>query len=369
MNSKNLVIFAVITVVAILAATLVGKKRAPSSSLEKEILFSELSGQINDVHRLRLEKHGKTLGLVKTDTAWVIEEADNYPANFGKIKETVIAVSKLMILARKTSNPDLYRRLGVEDPLAEDANSLLLSLQDDKDNELATVIVGNTRHSKSADSLPGLYVRLPADDSALLVEGRIDVSAESRDWIDRELMDIDAAQISKIVIEHKDGPRVSLHRAEDIDDFTLDNIPEGKEMQSAVIISRISTMLESLSADGVVSADRIKDQVSSTATLSTFDGLDISISSAVIDDIFYAGFSVSARQSESTTEEQLSSADEAGQAEQAPTAPELAKSLNQKLAGWAYIIPDYKFELFTQQLEELVRGPEQEQPSSDAEQQ
>lgn len=354
MKNKSLLIFAVITLGAILAAMLVWQNRAPTSSLEKQPLFADLSGKVNEVHRLRLQQHEESLTLVKNGDMWVIEEADNYPADFARIRESVIAVSKLMILSRKTSNPDLYPRLGVEDPLSEKANSTLLKLEDNNGAELASLIVGNSRHSKSAESLPGLYVRLPDADTALLVEGRLDASVDIKQWFNRDLLDIDGARISKIAIEHKQGPLVSLHRAEDIDDFSLDNIPADKDIQSPVIITRMSTMLESLSVDGVTSESRIKDHISSTTQISTFDGLEISISNAVLEDKSYASFSFSSREVEVADEPEDVAAGE-GDTDEKPSVADEAGKLNQQMSGWAYAIPDYKFELFTRALADLVR--------------
>ena len=362
MKSKNLIILAIITVAVILAAVLADMNRAPSSTLDKQVLFPGLSEQINDVHTMALQKFGETLTLARQGDDWVIEEADNYPANFGRIKESVIAVSKLEILSSKTSNPKLYSRLGVEDPASEKSNSLLLELRDASGNSMASVIVGKIRHSKSADSQPGLYVRLPGAEAALLVEGRLELSADIGDWFDKSLVDIDGARISRIVIERDDAPGVSLHREKDTDDFSLDNIPEDKEMQSAVIITRMSTMLESLAAEGVVAATRMDGNVVSTTTLTTFDGLTVTITNAVIDEASYASFSFEANEVE-----QAASEDEATAMEDKMSVTEEAAALNARHTGWAYRIPGYKFELLDEALEDLVRAPsgdDAEEPGS-----
>ena len=352
MKSRSLIILAIVTVVAILAAVFADKNRSTDISSGKEHVFPQLSTQINDVHNLSLEKYGQSLSLVKLDNTWVIKEADNYPANFGKIKESVIAVSKLMILSNKTSNPDLYGRLGVEDPASEKSNSLLMSLGDAEGNVLATLIVGSIRHSKSADSQPGLYVRFPDSDTALLAEGRLQLSADIRDWFNRNLMDIDGARISSIVIERADAPVVSLHREKDTDDFSLDNIPEDKEIQSAVIITRMSTMLESLAAEGVRSSSSVSDYIVSTTRLSTFDGLQISISNAIVDGSSYASFSFSADDSETVD----AGSEDTGEMDGQASVSEEAAMLNKVHSGWAYQIPDYKFELFDESLDDLVRS-------------
>ena len=357
MKSKSLVILAIVTVAVILAAVLADKNRAPSNSLEKQVLFQGLSEKINDVHSMSLQKFGNTLTLEKQDDLWVIREADNYPANFGKIKEAVIAVSGLEVLSNKTSNPDLYNRLGVEDPASEKSNSLLLELRNANNEALTALIVGNIRHSKSADSQPGLYVRLPDSDTALLVEGRLELSASVQDWFNKSLMDIDGARVSKIVIEREGSAGISLHRETDTDDFSLDNIPEGKEIQSAVIISRMSTMLESLSAEGAMAEEKMNGHIVSTTTLTTFDGLQVTIKNAFLDDAYYSAFSFTANENEQV---EASEGETADGMEGKPSVSDEAAALNQRHAGWAYQIPDYKFELFDEAFEDLVRAPSAE---------
>ena len=195
MKSNKLKIFALITIVVIVAAIMMNRHRAPTTSVQKQLLFPGLLEKVNDVSSLSLTKQKQSLTLSQIDTKWGIEQADNYPADFGKIRETVIAVAELMILAEKTSNADLYKRLGVEEPSIDGAGSQLLSLHDADGNSLAKLIVGNARHSKSSEDKPGLYVRLPDTQTALLVEGRLDVSVDVTNWFKRELFSINANRI------------------------------------------------------------------------------------------------------------------------------------------------------------------------------
>ena len=127
MKSNKFLIFTLVTIAVIIAATMMSRHRAPTTTMEKQLLFPELLEKVNDVSTIELTKQDTSLSLLKHNNQWVIKQADNYPADFGKIRETVIAVAELMILAEKTSNADRYEKLGVEKPSADGANSLLLS--------------------------------------------------------------------------------------------------------------------------------------------------------------------------------------------------------------------------------------------------
>jgi Domain of unknown function (DUF4340) len=363
MKSNKLIILTLVTIVVILAATMMSRHRAPTTSLEKQLLFPALLDKVNDVSTVSLKKQEKSLTLVQKEKQWVIQDADNYPANFGKIRETVIALAELMLLAEKTSNSDLYEKLGVEDPSENHASSVQLSLLDSNGKALADLIVGNARRSKSPGDKSGLYVRLPDAQAALLVEGRLDISTDVTDWFERELFDINASRVKHIHIAHADDAIIELGRENEVDDFSMDNLPEGMEMQSNVIISRMGTMLESVFVDNVISADKLAEAEQSTATIHTFDGLIVTISSAEIGGNNYSSFSFAVDENvdkgseNESTEDTTTNSDNPGPAEE-------AEALNKLMSGWAYAIPSFKYELFTRKLDALIRASSTEDEAS-----
>lgn len=355
MKGNKLIIFTLVTIAVILAATMMTRHRAPTSAVQKQLLFPALADNINNVSTIGLTKREKSLTLSLQDKQWVIQEADNYPANFGKIRETVIAIAEMMILAEKTSNAELYKKLGVEEPSDKDADSLQLSLLDSSGDTLAALIVGKPRHSKSAADKAGLYVRLPDTQAALLVEGRLDISTNASDWFERSLFNIDANRIKHIDIVHADGGTVKLGRDKDTDDFTLEDLPTGKEMQSNVIISRMGTMLEDVAVDNVIKADKLAGAEQATATIRTFDGLLITVVSAAGDEENYASFSFAADNDTSAATGEESGKEGATTNSDKPDPAREAASLNKLMSGWAYAIPSFRFELFTRKLEQLSK--------------
>jgi Domain of unknown function (DUF4340) len=356
MKSNKLFIFAIITIVVIVAATLMSRHRAPTTTLQKQTLFPGLLEKVNNVDSLVLEKQGRALTLSQNASSWGIEQADNYPADFGKIRETVIAVADLQVLAEKTSNADLYKRLGVEDPILENSTSLRLSLLDANGNSLANLIVGNSRHSKSSSDKDGLYVRLPDSETALLVEGRLDVSVDVKEWFKRELFNIGSNRIQSVHIAHSDSGSVKLDRNEDVGDFILHELPDDMEMQSDVIISRMGTILEDIFVDNIIKADKLAEAEQIIATIQTFDGLSVTIVSAEIDGSNYSSFSFAANENISGENNvDVEDAEKQDNEETDPSESEEAKSLNTIMSGWAYAIPDFKYELFVRKLDQLSR--------------
>ena len=154
MKSKNLLVLSSLTIVVIIIAALFTQSRAPQTTIEKETLFPELAEKINDVTHIEI-KGSEDPGVVLQKMEggqWALQSADNYPAQFDKIKDVVVSLSQLKILATKTDNPKLYPELGVEGTEIKNTNSLLLTLRDQSGATLASLIVGKPRKSSTDPS-------------------------------------------------------------------------------------------------------------------------------------------------------------------------------------------------------------------------
>lgn len=368
MDNRRVIIIA-LTVIVVIAAVIVSQHRAPQTSREKTRLFPELAEKINDVSELVIRDSETTLTVQRVSGKWGIAEADGYPALVDDVKQAVLAVSDLEIVSEKTSNPDLYERLGVEDPDSKGATSHLLTLKSNGE-ELAQLIVGKTRRSKSASSAPGLYVRLPGKQRALLAEGRLAVSADIIQWIKRDIINIEGDRVRTVHIQPTGAQEASLERNDPGDDLTLQNIPEGKEQQSEYLISRMATILENIYVDGVKKEDGINFAgPDSIINVTTFDGLEADIEVVESGDHTYARFSFAAQDGGAVNEETANEVStETGINEELKVTPEQeAETLNRLVEGWAYRLSTSKAELFNQSLSDLVREPESEVVEDDPE--
>ena len=350
---------AVLTVIVVIAAVLVSQQRAPQTSRDKTALFPELAEQINDVSELVVREGQTALTVRRVSGNWSIVEADNYPALVDKVKQTVLAVSDLMVIAGKTDNPDLYKRLGVEDPDSKGATSHLLALVNNGD-ELAKLVVGKTRRSKSAAGAPGLYVRIPDQQQALLVEGRLSVSADIIDWIKRDIIDIEGDRVNAVRLRPAGGTEVFLDRENTADDLALHDIPEGKEPASGYLLGRMATMLENVYVEGVRKENSIDfSKPDSIIHVTTFDGLTADIEVVKSEEHTYARFSVAAQDSGVATSESPAETDAGEEAELTPE--QEAEALNSLVQGWAYRLSSSKVELYGHTLTDLVQDPVEEE--------
>jgi predicted nucleic acid-binding Zn-ribbon protein len=375
---RNLYILALVTVVVIVAAAISSYFRAPTTDKKKEVLFPGLEKQINNISEVEIQDRDNTLNLVKQKDGWAIRQADNYPALFSKVKPLIINTAGLEIIEKKTSTPALYPRLGVEGLQSKGSTSHLLTLKDASGKTLASLIVGKKQEKGAPGAEPGVYVRRPDDKQSLLVEGNLLVSSRASDWFKKNLFSIEPDRIESVVIKHPGGQEVSLSRIKGKDKFELNSVPKGREPQSDVILYRMGNVLEDVYAQNIKSRDHyafLDDHV--TTTVRTFDGLIANIEAASADGRNYVHYSFQVDESKlpaaakdsKDNDKNTAKVKNAAAAKDAAKQPDIrkeAEDYNKEMSGWVYTIPEFKYELLVETLDQLtkpkVKGKDKKHP-------
>lgn len=361
MKHKKLLLLLSITCVAIAAATLAVKWRAPQSTLARTALFPDLAAHVNDISEISIKGYGQNVVLKQQDNLWLLASADNYPALINKVRAAVINMADLKIVAEKTSNPEFHARLGVEGPDVPESTSLLVTMKNRAGQEMVNLIVGHLR--QSSGSKPGFYVRKPESPLALLVEGSLELSAQPEDWFERELFDIPPEEIKDVTISYPDGKTFGIYKeSKEQIDFKTRGLDINNESAAKIIIHRISVGLEEMRADGVSSLRNFTFPEDAIITrVHTFDGLTVEAKLTRRDGKFYAHFTFTG-DATNPPEKTTTGEDSATPAESQPaaTAPdqqpapaELAAMMTNALSGWVYQIPDFKYEALTSNPEQL----------------
>jgi hypothetical protein len=348
MKDRKLLLLTLVTLAVITAAAITAKLHAPQSTIAKQSLFPGLANQINDIVEISIRNDRQTVLLKKQGDNWVLESADNYPALFNKVRALVIHLADLKIEEEKTGDPDLYARLGVEDPASKDANSLLITLKSSGNEDVASIIAGKPR--QSAGSKPGLYVRLPDQTRALLAEGMLDVSGNPADWFERSLFDIPSNYIKNVTIQNSDGKVFEIYKDQiEQPDFQSRGI-SGDNSATKIILARIGRSMEEMRADGVQALDNFSfPEETATTTATTFDGLMITAKTARVDNKSYAHFTFAVDPSATREEESEDLTDTAAESAKdfKPDPQQEAHHLTETLSPWVYQIPDFKYEALT----------------------
>jgi hypothetical protein len=294
-------------------------------------VLKALKAQLNDVTEVRISKgDGSRATLRKQPTGWVVGERE-YPADTTKVRKLLIDLSSLNTVETKTSDPEKYSQLGVEDvntPAATGTRVEAVTPQ-----QVHGVIVGKTSGAKSG------YVRAMDAKQSVLATPMVTADADPKHWLDTTLIDIPETRVKEIDVDPQGTPAYKVAREKaDQTDFTVTPVPKGRELSSAGVANGYGSALMMLSLTDVKKADDAKPILEQPkVTFRTFDGLELEITGRVDGD--HRLISIVPK---STAKE---TADE-------------AQKLEAHVKGWLFEIPNYKYDALFRPLEEMLKAVE-----------
>lgn len=376
MNAKNLGILAVVTAaVAGLASWAVYRERATvTPKAETGLLLPGLGGKVNEVAVIEIRSGEKSLTVhrdpAKADAAWTVKELGEYPAKFEKVKGLIVGLSALEKVEPKTDRADSYEKIGVEDPAA--GNAATLVKVSGGSGPAASLIVGK---AKPAGDRPQVYVRIPDQKQSWLARGELGLTADAVEWVDREIIKLDSLRVKSASVVQADGERLSVSRPTKEATYTVEGVPEGRALKTQNAASPVAGGLAFLNFDGVKPAGDVAWDTGAEATAEyrTFDGLVVTVTSVEAGEAVWAKFAASFDESavapavpaapgdghEPTDEEKAAAqkaADEARQRSIDQVKKEV-EALNAKLGPWAYQVPKTKGEQFRRRIGDLLAEP------------
>ena len=327
------------------------------------ILLESAKTEINDVTHLRITGGGgaPVSNVSRSETAWTIDELDGYPADWRKLKTLLTSLAEARILETKTSNPEYYSRLGVEDISAEGAQSTLLEFSLGGGD--FGVISGNEETSRG-----GQYVRMANQARSLLIDRELNLDPEPISWADDEIIDIGSALVAAMEISHPDGDSIRIHKVSaDETDFLLVNMPEGRELVSSWSVNSLANNFSSLRMDAVKPSSGTDYEDPVKVRLLTFSGLEIHAEIFEQDERGWISLVASSPESSvSLAEDSLvedPSADDPLAEAAGEQVAEQAESIRRKTSGWIYRLPASKFDSMTKRLEALLKSADENSES------
>jgi hypothetical protein len=281
-SSRTVVALVLVALLGGAAAWLAGGSRTTPAATGLDVpLIAGLSERVNDVGSISILSKDEHFTVRKDGGTWKVVEHGNYPASFELVKKTLMGLVDMKTLEAKTGNPDLYKKIGVEDPEQPGADSALVTLLDANGQSLGAVILGHN------GTLPStLYARRPSEAQSWLVHGNLFLEKRSSQWINKEGWKLPAERVKSVVTDHADGE--TLHSARDSEAeaaVTLRDVPEGMQPKSTSVGRMQQSALDPLPFDDVAAASSFTLPANDrcTTTFDTFDGLHVVVTSAVED--------------------------------------------------------------------------------------
>ena len=359
-----LIAAAVLAVVAGLWTTSV---REPETTAVGTPLLPGLAESVNDVTGVKLTGPANEViaTLTRDEQTWRLAERAGHRANVPQVRGLLLKLARAKLLEEKTSNPEYYKRLGVDNIDAEDASGVLIEFEG---VTVAPVIIGNTEAAREA-----VYARRADEAASWLASGSIDIADDTVQWLGRNIIDVSPSRIAEVEITHPDGEVVLVSKAAfGQANFDVANIPDGRELRRANIANAIASAIEGLDVDDVVPLDEsgFSELTPLRATYRAFDGYVVHVDLAGQDEKYFARFSAgtdaatAARYLPNNTEADEEDDQDAGPmpAVTSPRSePDLsvvadeAEKQNNAFTGWVYLLPKSKYDQMTRRMEDLLK--------------
>ena len=204
MRLKPFIALAAVTIVVAAGAlyTLSQRESATRGTTESRPLYPGLTDRINDVDRLTIQTSADgTITLQREGGQWGMVERYDYPVDFEKVRNALIEVAAINTIEPRTSKPELYEKLQVEDVEGELSNSIRITAATG-DETAADLIVGKTRPAEEGG---GVFVRKAGEEQSWLAEGSFQPQRKFVQWLDRNIVNVDQRRIRRVEVTRPDG--------------------------------------------------------------------------------------------------------------------------------------------------------------------
>ncbi len=358
MSSRRLLVLTLVTLVLIIGAVVAYTSRSSSGTADRaQRLFSGLSDRINDIAQVELQSANERATISRGERAWGLDERSEFPVQFDRLKTAIVDVSEMSILEPKTSKPELFGRIGVEDPDQPGATSTRLTMRDEAGEIVASVILG--QRSGTGQS-PGQYVRRSGEQQSWLVDRAVDVSAEPVSWLTREILEIPRDRVQQVIITHADGEVLEVFRdSKDEPNFEIAEVPEGRKLRYPGVAGPIGTALVRLRLEDVAAPkDKALDPEQETvAEFTTFDGLVITVRTGSVEEGAVDGGPV---EGQTWAQLQARAATPGEGDETAEAVLEQVAEINGRVTGWLFRLSEGQAASLTKRMDDLTEEVEPE---------
>lgn len=355
MSKKHFSWLLVLTLLVAAVLMLLPGKTGKESTFEVRPLVPGLSGRVNEVSRVRIVKAGNqpVATLLRSDQVWVVEDAQSYPADWKRLKTLLAALAQAQVIEAKTNNPAYFGQLGLQD-VTDDASGAF-EVEIGEGDEAINLLVGRVAQGRE-----GQYVRFANEEQALLIDRPVEVAGETPDWLEREIIDLADAEVVEVTLTHTDGEQVSVRKTSaDDPDFSLQNIPAGRQIQSSWSVNALGGSLADLRLDEVSPDSELDWSQATHIRVLTADGLEIMAEVATLEGTAWLRLNASAYRPESALTEEAGGEQVVNETESSMdlALAQRVQVINRRVSGWAYAIPEYKSQVLTKKLEDLLAPP------------
>jgi len=179
-----------------------------------ERLVPTLADTIRQVTGLEIRQGEEAVTLERAQNGtWSLKSPGGYPVDLTKVRALLVALGQAELIEPKTSKPDRYAALELEDPEQKGTKSRLLRLTGADGKAISEVVLGKRRPAGYGTGQPGgTYVRRPGSPQTWLSNVELDAPLATKDWVKTSVLALDTAKINRINIEIAGEPPLKVER-------------------------------------------------------------------------------------------------------------------------------------------------------------
>jgi len=351
MKPRTFYAFAGITAAAVVAAAIAVSTQSDTISLTAgtEPAFPKLANAVNDVAKIEIKNAKGSFSITRDGDNWGMDQKEGYRVEFEKVKSAIVNLSQFKLIERKTSDPDRYGRLEVDTPNSPESKGRDITLKDAEGNLLAAAVIGKLNPSLFGSGGAGTYIRREGDEASWLARGQVELGEEPNNWMVRQIVNYGQEKIKRTVIIHPDGKQFAIFKASEKDkNFVLENIPQGRKMKNPDEANPLGGVMWRMMFDDVKKADKQEwPDKPWIAYYTAWDGFTVKIETAKIGEDYWGRFSA-------TIDDAVTDVAKRKAAEQT------VKEINERTAGWSYMLTAGDSEKLTFGIEEYLAKPDKE---------
>ena len=340
----------VVTAVTVVLAVFVVLDRptATFDPVDREPVFPSLRSNPDAAAKLEVNSRFGTFSMVRSDGAWSTPDRFDHPIDENDVRRLIISLSDMRYIERKTSLPERFARLEVDDVDGINAESAYVRISDADDSVLVEAIIGRPSARFIDGSSSGTYIREPGTNNVWLVSGIAHVQTRLVTWLERTIVSVPANTVARIELVSSEGTVELSRETPESEDFLLADAPEDRALNNRKVVT-ISRSLANVDLEDVKPRGELTlPDDAQTATVTTFDGVAVTARLAKIDNKAWGIFAATY------------TGDPSDQSDAATAARAAVADINQRVGDWAYWLPSAAFDNLTATLEDVLEAKKDE---------
>ena len=345
MGPRAFITWLLITIAMVILATFVvlDKPTANFDPVSRKPVFADLRKSPDSVSKIEIKSRFGSFSIERSDEMWRTPDKFGYRVDESNVRRLVISLSDMRYIERKTSRPDRFSRLEVEDIDGEESESAYVRMTNSQGEVLAESIIGRPSARFIDGAVSGNYIREPGTNNVWLVSGLASVQTRLVPWLDGNIVSISAEKVKKVTLSGPEGKLTLVRKNPKKQELTLEKANIKAKLDDEKVNSIKRAMADINLEDVKPKKDVILLPNARVAKFLTFSGISITAKLQKLDKqnwvIFIAKYEKDKSHTKDVEDSSRKKVDE----------------INKRVKDWAYWIPSNDFDILTYKLKDIIK--------------